>query len=74
MTIAPHWEFDGDHHVTWWHACTGHPGFDEVPCGIPLGGNGWTLVSKEPLTISPSLLCRGCGTHGFITNGQWVPA
>lgn len=34
----------------------------------------WTVESWEPLTLSPSLLCRRCGNHGFIRDGQWVPA
>lgn len=42
--------------------------------GISFGGDGWTLESKEPLTVSPSLLCGSCGSHGFIRNGAWVPA
>ncbi len=29
---------------------------------------------EEHLTISPSLLCRTCGNHGFIRDGKWVPA
>ena len=33
----------------------------------------WTVVSWEPLTLSPSLRC-GCGDHGFIRDGRWVPA
>lgn len=33
----------------------------------------WTVESWEPLTISPSVLCS-CGDHGFIRQGQWVPA
>ena len=37
-------------------------------------GQGWDVLSEEPLTLSPSLLCRTCGHHGFIRNGQWVPA
>lgn len=36
--------------------------------------NGWTVEQEEPLTLSPSLLCRICGHHGFIRNGRWVPA
>lgn len=29
----------------------------------------------EHLTIQGSLLCPGgCGAHGLITNGRWVPA
>lgn len=43
---------------------------------IPLSGapHGWNLVQREPLTVSPSLLCPNCGTHGFITDGRWVQA
>ncbi len=37
-------------------------------------GDLWTLVSREPLTLAPSLLCRACGDHGFIREGRWVPA
>lgn len=39
----------------------------------PLPYVAWKVESWEPLTISPSLLC-GCGDHGFIRNGVWVPA
>jgi hypothetical protein len=36
---------------------------------------GHVLVQHEPLTIQGSLLCPGgCGTHGTIENGKWVPA
>ena len=38
----------------------------EPPC--------WTLNSLEPVDISPSLLCRTCGDHGFVKQGRWVPA
>lgn len=40
------------------------------------GHNGplWTVESRDPLTLSPSLLCRVCGHHGFIKSGRWVPA
>lgn len=41
----------------------------------------WAVQSWDPLTISPSVLCRGrntdgteCGFHGFIRDGKWVPA
>lgn len=35
-----------------------------------------TIVSEDPLTISPSLLCPdpSCGFHGYIRDGKWVPA
>jgi hypothetical protein len=31
----------------------------------------WTVESWDPLTLSPSLLCRSCGNHGFIRQGRW---
>jgi hypothetical protein len=34
----------------------------------------WTLNSDDPLDLSPSVLCRLCGDHGFIRQGRWVPA
>lgn len=36
--------------------------------------HGWTVVSLDPLTLTPSLACRVCGDHGFIREGTWVPA
>jgi hypothetical protein len=40
-----------------------------------LGSNAlWTVENWDPLTLSPSVLCRGCGDHGFIRGGRWVPA
>lgn len=44
-----------------------------APFGPP-DSDGWTVERLDPLTISPSLLCRACGHHGFITAGRWVPA
>ena len=41
---------------------------------LPLGENRWTVVSKEPLTIAPSILCGTCGVHGFWREGRWVSA
>lgn len=36
----------------------------------------WTVVSLEPLTLDPSIECKGqygCGgTHGHIRNGAWI--
>ena len=34
----------------------------------------WTVEQWEPLTLSPSLLCKTCGDHGFIREGKWVKA
>lgn len=37
------------------------------------GIQAWDVLSWEPLTLSPSLLCKVCGSHGFIQSGTWVP-
>ena len=39
----------------------------------------WTIEAGEPekfegLTLSPSILCKRCGLHGWIRDGRWVPA
>lgn len=31
------------------------------------------VVCADPLTLSPSLLCRTCGAHGHVENGRWEP-
>lgn len=36
--------------------------------------NAWQVESREPLALSPSLLCRRCGDHGFIRDGRWIAA
>lgn len=33
----------------------------------------WTVESWDPLTLSPSILCRTCGLHGYIRGGKWIP-
>lgn len=53
--------------------CVGYVPFD-VASEIRTGGDHWTIESWDPLTLSPSLLCRTCGNHGFIRRGVWVPA
>jgi hypothetical protein len=38
------------------------------------GSPKWTVQQREPLTLSPSVWCKGpvCGGfHGFIRNGCW---
>ena len=70
-----------DNSILWVkHDCPNHP-FGGTPpysrsVALPIGGNGWTQVSKnsEPLSITPSILSDCCGIHGFITNGKWVSA
>lgn len=34
----------------------------------------WSVVSFDPLTLTPSVLDSTCGLHGFIADGVWVPA
>ena len=34
----------------------------------------WKLVSREPLTMEPSVAYECCGLHGFVRDGRWVPA
>ncbi len=34
----------------------------------------WDVVQEDPLTLAPSLLCRACGSHGFIREGRWIDA
>lgn len=34
----------------------------------------WTVVSWEPLTLTPSIHRIECGCHGYITDGKWVSA
>lgn len=42
--------------------------------GHRLFQEGWTVESWEPLTLSPSILRRECGCHGYIREGKWVTA
>ena len=35
---------------------------------------GHQVVSRSPWTITPSILCPDCGTHGFVRDGSWVSA
>jgi hypothetical protein len=42
--------------------------------GITTGEGGWTIEQVAPLTLSPSVHCLHCGTHGFVRDGKWVNA
>lgn len=67
-----------------WHECpamqnvnasglsAGGVNFENAPNSVK--GPRWHLVSGDPLTIEPSILCRTCGLHGWIRQGRWVPA
>lgn len=37
-------------------------------------GRGWDVTSTNPLSLSPSVLCRACGRHGWLVDGEWVDA
>jgi hypothetical protein len=55
--------------------CGGYVTFDsEVARTAFAGTSKWTVESWEPMTLSPSILCRSCGRHGFIRQGKWVEA
>lgn len=78
---TPTFSLDDDGvHVWWQHDCTDpikalHGSRLRTDFMLPQGhGTFWTVVQREPLTLTPSILCTGCGCHGFITNGEWVPA
>ena len=32
------------------------------------------IVTPEPVTITPSILCDDCGLHGWVIAGEWSPA
>ncbi len=52
--------------------CGGFVTFDgEVQRQVHPGAPKWTVEAWEPLSLSPSLLCRACGDHGFIKGGRW---
>jgi hypothetical protein len=52
--------------------CAGSIAFDTDDRPENAGRPKWHLESMEPLTVSPSLLCRSCGSHGWIRQGRWV--
>jgi hypothetical protein len=53
--------------------CVGYVPFD-VDTEWRTKGPHWEVVSLEPLTLSPTLLCTACTSHGFIREGRWVAA
>jgi hypothetical protein len=58
-------------------ALPGYPNADFPPealerTWLPVGPDWWQIVSTEPLTVSPSIWCQKCGTHGFFRNGSWL--
>lgn len=58
---------DDGEHVEVWHDCTER----RNQTTLPLGSVVWTVESKDPMTVRPSIQCGACGLHGWITDGQW---
>lgn len=54
--------------------CAGYVAFErpEAAWYVPSSPH-WDVISEEPLTLSPSLLCTTCQHHGFIREGRWEP-
>ena len=58
----------------WEHDTT--PGY-KVPRHVisSVDGQTWQLISRDPLTLSPSIHCDpsrgGCGMHGFVRDGRY---
>jgi hypothetical protein len=53
------------------------PGYSvDRHCISSVDGASWQLLSRDPLTLSPSVHCDpsrgGCGMHGFVTNGHYT--
>ena len=42
--------------------------------GAGEGHPEWDIIQDDPLTLSPSILCRTCGSHGYIEGGRWRSA
>jgi hypothetical protein len=69
------WGVNVEHKKPDGSACMSFATFDgEAQRKIDPATPKWTVESMEPLTLSPSLLCRLCGDHGFIKQGKWVRA
>lgn len=60
--------------ITEWHWTCDHWCAGFVPFKSHNPDYGWDVHSLDPLHLEPSLLCRLCGSHGFIRAGVWVPA
>ncbi|WP_162941583.1 hypothetical protein [Desertimonas flava] len=57
------------------HVCDrGDRGILRAAPALQVAGGGHRIVHVVPLTITPSILCDDCGTHGFVTRAEWVPA
>ncbi|HEV8653091.1 MAG TPA: hypothetical protein VG276_27795 [Actinomycetes bacterium] len=59
----------------WWHDCTTEPKGWSWLGQWGDRRSGHQIVDTDPVHIEPSILCpQGCGDHGFVREGRWVPA
>lgn len=73
--------FYADGTVRFEHKCDrGDRGLVVCAPALQLDG-GHTITTRDPvvdrgtpITVTPSILCPDCGTHGFVRNGRWVAA
>ena len=74
--VLPH---DDGEHFWWFHTCWQYVSAEgsrepaDRETVLPLGPDGWAYDAAAD-TVSPSILCRRCGTHGFWENGNWRAA
>lgn len=66
---SDNWAGITEFHWTGDHWCAGF-----VPFKSHNPDHGWDVISLEPLHLEPSLLCRLCGSHGWIRSGAWFQA
>jgi hypothetical protein len=66
---------------SWWSHTRPGDGRQDGWARMLFGGPFHVLVSTDPLTIEPSILCGsigrpdvGCGRHGYIRDGRWIDA
>lgn len=61
---------DDGEHIEFRHQCMS----DKTVVGLlPINPQtGWAVICKDPLTVTPSVLCKTCGWHGWIQNGECV--
>lgn len=63
--------------LKWDHLCSTYDDPEDGPTRKRIAahlGNGHVIVQDDPVTIEGSLLCLGCGLHGFVRDSNWVPA
>lgn len=71
------WTPTGD--LYWLHLCTDpnyYGGVGRWALGTidVTSGEKHTLRKRLPVDVGGSVLCPGCGDHGFINDGRWVKA